>query len=184
MECSSSRNHIISAAQCSGAWRGVIRQAHERGYGRPAWSVGPPGSPQTPGPSDRGGPPAAFLGPGPSPKASGEAPDQFAPSFASNGAILSRLKPDLIFSGPNFRNSGPGFGLKPIKTAVPRLRDLSRWLRAAFLLRVGGLNASGSLLGLHFVTFLTPGRRKRGPGLQARGVGSCVPRRGVSFRQK
>ena len=56
-----------------------------------------------------GGPPAAFFGPRPCPKGPGEAPDQFALDIAANGAILSRFKPDLIFSGTDFRISGPGF---------------------------------------------------------------------------
>ena len=37
--------------------------------------------------------------------------DHFALGNATNGTIFGRFKPDLIFSGTDFQNSGPGFWL-------------------------------------------------------------------------
>ena len=45
-------------------------------------------------------------------------------------------------------------------------------IRTAFLLRVGGLNASGSPLGLHFMTFLAPASPELRAGVGERGRGS------------
>ena len=66
----------------------------------------------------------------------------------------------------------PSTAPKPIKAAVPRLRHLSRSIRTTFLLQVGGLNPSESLLGLHFMTFLAPGCfRNCGQGSEKEGWG-------------
>ena len=71
-------------------------------------------------------------------------------------------------------------GQNPSKQASPRGLDPSRSIRNAFLLRVGGLNPSESLLEIHFMTFLAlgcfrncgQGSEKEGWGLRKRaGVG-------------
>ena len=82
----------------------------------------------------------------------------------------------------------PSTAPKPIKTAIPSLRHPSRWLRAAFLIQIAIKNASGSFLGPHFMLFWLGSRTldfgSWAPGPQARGVGSCVPRRGAFSGQK